>query len=180
MLRKIIQKNSSHFFLVFPPPSLIHHKQKKNMENILLALSNMPAVPAVFYFAQTGAWIQCIVVALAALASTFYHLIECHKHDMPSVALPESWLRSRQAHDLFINIDRVAAYVAVGACWYTAVIIQHPYIILTAGVSIILSEVVSDMLPKPWIRYVHVTFHTIWHSSMFLMAAHIAVAWPVR
>lgn len=116
------------------------------MENIILASTNLVAIVPVLEFYHQGCILQSTAVALAALASILYHLVECHKHGMPGVGV----FTSARDHMILINIDRACAVFAVLACWDISALMQNYAIVLVALVGLTLSEQGSRYFNGPY------------------------------
>lgn len=143
--------------------------------NIVLALTNLAALPALYMCAERGLWTHFALVLQAAVASAVYHLAECEKHDLPA-AWP--WLRPHARLAQWINrfaaIAAIALFVlpfipsldyavdAIVALWH----FLYP-LPLCAGLALAASEYLP-LTPEGY-----VALHGWWHVTAFAMAARL-------
>jgi len=149
-------------------------------ENIVLACTNLSAVFSIYIYIQRALWLQAGAVTAAMVASFWYHLIECHKHSMPGIGV----CTSRREHDVWINVDRVCAVLAVLACGsrasvavlMTPLVCAYLWTLLPLALgSIYVSEQVSDRYGPELAPRIHVCSHGVWHVSVFMIALVSAV-----
>jgi hypothetical protein len=135
------------------------------IENIILACTNLVAVFSIVSYAQRGYGLQAWAIFGAALASFWYHLIECHNHDMPGIGI----FTSKRDHDIFINIDRAMAIFAIVVCIMPLKTINVFALMLAvlALMALITSELLPDRYSPPNRQWIHVISHSVWHIFVF-------------
>jgi hypothetical protein len=158
------------------------------LPNLFLAWTNVVGILPALVFADKGYMPQAVTLLLVVLASTWYHLIEHHKLGMPGVKGNCCgcwiWLRSMQAHVIFINIDRLASILSIIICtapvlwnlrdltlWVALLYYLLPLFWPWAPIGFLalaISDHVSPRTSRPIL--VHVLSHSVWHLASFSQA----------
>ena len=131
------------------------------MENVLVAFSNLYALLPIYRAIRISNWLTAIILTGAMVSSIVYHLLECHKHQMPGL-----WFgRSEFIYHLTINIDRLFALLSVYIFYDPTMLWNHRYLAGIALASMTISETIYRYEKRPYIF-----FHIIWHILAFHLA----------
>jgi hypothetical protein len=143
--------------------------------NWIVAASNVAVLlPLLAPRVTTG---TAVVLVMAAVASTAYHLAECHKHGLCG------WGDPRLSRRL-LQVDRAAATVAVlwlVAAVYTSLIrvpraFAYQSLVWLGGIAVyavvaLACLAVSELLPPGrWHPYAFTVAHSLWHILAFFTA----------
>lgn len=143
------------------------------MENIILFLSNLYGLRAVYSFLSQSAYIPSGFLLGAIVASSQYHLIENIKHPLTGITkflkieISESNLFF--LNKITLNIDRFFAIGSILVIFEYSKCFEDNIILFALVASI--CGMISETLPKK-VKYnkIFVLLHSIWH----ILAFHIA------
>lgn len=141
------------------------------MENILVALSNWVAIPAIKHAYLTGRTVEAVMLGGCALSSFLYHLSEHSKHHMKGFKFLAPYEK------ILLECDRAFAKstILLMAVTYYRVVFLDRYILLYLIAGVIagyVSEHIPQSLSVESHQWLFVISHSIWHNFMFLAAYH--------
>ena len=142
------------------------------MENILVALSNWVAIPAIKHAYLTGRTLEAVLLGGSALSSFLYHLSERSKHHMKGFKFLAPY------ESILLDLDRAFAHLTIFlfAYNYYPILFVDNYILLLLIVGVI-AGYVSEHIPQgPSVQshqWLFVFSHSMWHNFMFLVAYHV-------
>jgi hypothetical protein len=142
------------------------------LENILVALSNWVAIPAIKHAYLTGRTLEAFLLGGSALSSFLYHLSERSKHHMKGFKFLAPY------ESILLELDRVFAKLTIllFAYNYYEIPFVNNYILLFLIVGVIagyISEHIPQSLNVQSHQWLFVISHSMWHNFMFLVAYHV-------
>lgn len=163
------------------------------MENVLLAATNLLAVPAIWLNVEAGQLFRAQCLAFAMLASMVYHLVEHRKHGLPGIGMWMTgkwrvWLQGPVAHHVLINIDRLGVLLAVEGFRQTMgwelmrdeLLFRWPTVLFAISV-LLISESFHYFRRSLWsfvsdgtLKIGFVLGHSAWHVCAFWIALQLS------
>ncbi len=140
------------------------------MENILVALTNLPAILSIRIAWMKGDTLTMLTLINVGLASFASHLFENHKHGMPGLGL------SSQVSYYLNRLDVIGCSLTtlrLGYLYYqkygiTIFPIKYKDIVF-ALISFLLLRISEYDKYNSRLKWIYLPFHSLWHISIFIL-----------
>lgn len=140
------------------------------MENLVVALSNLPAIYPIRYALNHGDYKTAAVVSFVASCSFFSHLVENHKHGMPGIGFNKTFSYYANRLDVLACIVTTSRFLCL---YYTRygmnipMLFRHKKFLTLCLLPFIFLRMSEYDKYNPKLKHFYMLAHTIWHVSIF-------------
>lgn len=144
------------------------------MENLLVALSNLPILDVIFLANRRDDNITLLVVLYVGLGSFFSHLFENHKHGMPGFYLSPKTSYILNRIDVSGVILTVMRFIYLYYEKYgsdLSVLVDQKCLVYFALFGFILNIISEYDKYNENLKWVYIPTHMLWHIIIFICMA---------
>lgn len=140
------------------------------LPNIVVALSNAPALYPIYSSFENKDYLTMVARLAVALASSFSHLVENHKHNMQGVGV------SKEVSDYLNRLDVLGCilvslrfiYLYYQKHGFSLLVIgSHPLLFTVAFYSFSLNLISEHDKYNPDLKNIYLVTHCLWHITIF-------------